>query len=166
MKSLWRTAILAAFVLAVLGSPAHADCIGHPDLLVNGDFENGSANWTKTLGYFGIFEAPSGSGNHVAQMHGSSSDSSKIRQTFTAASAGWHFVYAEMSGYGSCYVAATIQVGGGQPVTQGDDVQYGAFTYTFYVPSGVTSGSIEVVVTCPTVAGHYIQVDNVCIAAL
>lgn len=166
MKSLWRTAILAAFALAILGSPAYADCVGHPDLLQNGNFENGSANWTKTLGYFGVFEAPSGSGNHVALMRGASNYTSKIQQSFTPAGAGWHFVYWQMAGNVNCTVAATIQVGGGQPVTHGEYVQYGDYTFTFNVPSGATSGSVEVIVTCPAFLGSYIQVDNVCIAAL
>lgn len=163
MKSMWKTALLASFALAVFGSPAHADCLGYlTDLLQNGDFESGSANWTNTQGTFQVIESPAGSGNHVASMRGASNYTSKIEQSFTPASASWHVVYLDMSGYGTCTVTVTVHVGT-QTTSYSDQVQYGSLTYTFNVPSGVSSGTVEVAVTCPTTLGHYIEVDNVCI---
>jgi hypothetical protein len=164
MKSMWRTAVLASFALAVLGTPAHADCLDYlTDLLSNGDFENGSSNWTTVQGYFAVTESPAASGNHVALLRGASNYTSTIQQSFSPTSATQHVIYLDMSGYGTCTVTATIHVGS-QTTSYGDEVQYGALTFTFNVPSGVSTGTVDIAVTCPgSFLGRYISVDNVCI---
>lgn len=161
MKSLYKSAVLTAFALVLLCGTAQAQCFG--TYLSNGDFENGSTSWTRTAGSFSVGENPSDSSDHEGYLRGASNYTTTIEQTFTPTSSGWHAVLLYMDGYGTCTVEAKVLVGS-QTYSGSDEVQYGALTYTFQIPSGVSTGTLRISVTCPNSGlGRYIGVDDVCI---
>lgn len=165
MSSLRHAAILSVLALALLGGAAHAQCFGYPNLITNGDFENGSTGWTRTQGSFSTGTDPSDSNNQVGFLRGASGFTSEVVQSFAPTTSGWHAVLLYMNGYATCRVTATVIVGS-QTYSGTDEVQYGGLTYTFQVASGVTSGTLKISVTCPTFLGQYIRIDNVCLSQI
>ena len=164
MTSIRQAAFLIALALPLLGGAAHAECFGSPNLIANGDFQSGSASWTKTQGYFAVLGNPNDSSDLEAYLRGASGYTSTIEQSFTPATSGWHAVLLFMDGYATCTVTATVTVGT-QTYSGSDEVQYGGLTYTFQVAPGVSSGTLKISVTCPGL-GRLIRVDDVCLSQI
>jgi hypothetical protein len=166
MISIHKAAVLFVLALALLGGAAHAQCYVYPNLIANGDFENGLSSWIKTEGSFNVVENPNDSSDHEGVLYGSSAHTSTIEQSFTPMASGWHIVWLEMaSAYGTCSVTATVVAG--STFTGTEEVQYNVLTYTFQIPSSVSSGKLKISVTCPgPLIQRPVRIDDVCLSQI
>jgi len=165
MRSMWKAALFMA--LALGSGKAYAQCT----YTSNWDFENGTASWTKTQGYFGNVENPSGSGNHWGVLRGASGYTSEITQSFTTTEGAGYYAFF-LDTYLNVNVdpppcTATLGwVSGGQTTMFTDTIpngyNYGYVNHVFIIPAGYSSATAKISVTCNGL-GRYVQVDNACI---
>jgi hypothetical protein len=150
-----KAVVLTVLALALLCGTAHAQCC-----ISNGDFENGTTDWTKTQGYFAVSEYPAGSGNHVALLRGASGYTSEITQTFSA-DPGAYALFLDTGGSGQCTTKATVTSGANSYSTTVSS-NAGTFNLDFRVSADSTA-TLKITVTCSTFLGMYNRVDNVSI---
>ena len=163
MRSIRKAALFAALALTLLGGKAYADC--YSTYAANADFESGTASWTKTQGYFGNAEYPSGSGNHWGLLRGATGYTSEISQSFTTTEGGGYYAFfldTYLSVNPSSCTATLTWISGGGTTTFTDTIDYGNVNHVFIIPAGHDSATAKIAINC-TGLGRYVQVDNACI---
>lgn len=135
---------LASFLLLVLAFPT----VAAAQDIANGNFENGTASWVKTSGFFNVVTDPNDSNNHLGQLRGASDMTSTIEQTVSGLTpAKYALAVFTHNLHSSCTTTATA-ISGGVTTSLSYDYTWTGFTLDFRVPSGNSTALIRISVTC------------------